>query len=251
MKNIMETTMQMTLGEIVAKDYRTAKVFEAFGIDYCCKGHWTLEEVCESKKIDVVTVREGLDKVMDTQDEDITDLNFWPLNFLADYIEKKHHRFVEDRIPLLLLYLNKLCKVHGDVHRELLEITALFGQAARELTAHIKKEESILFPYIRKMLKKFRDGPHMVDARYFRSIRNPIMMMMQEHENEGNRFGKIALLTQNYTPPTDACDTYKVTYALLDEFERDLHRHIHLENNILFPKSIEFEGQAQQLLIKQ
>src|SRR5690606_25026718 len=108
----------------------------------------------------------------------------------------------------------------------------------------------ILFPYIRKMLKKFKDGSLIVDAPYFRSVRNPIKMMMQEHENEGNRFGKIAALSQNYTPPADACNTYRVTYALLDEFERDLHRHIHLENNILFPKSIEFEGQAQQLHLK-
>ena len=246
----MENTMQMTLGEMVVKDYRMAKVFEAFRIDYCCKGHLTLEEVCESKKIDAVAVMEGLDKIMDTQNEDITGLNFWPLNFLADYIEKKHHRFVEERIPLLLLYLNKLCQVHGDVHRELLEITSLFGQAARELTAHIKKEESILFPYIRKMLKKFREGSFVVNAPYFRSISNPIKMMMQEHENEGGRFAKIAALTGNYTPPEHACDTYKVTYALLDEFERDLHRHIHLENNILFPKSIEFEGRAQQLLME-
>lgn len=246
----MEITKQVTIGEIVANDYRAASVFESFGIDFCCKGNRKLEDACESKKIDVIAVSEALDTAFTKQGEGSMDFNFWPLNLLADYIEKKHHRFVEDRIPLLLLYLNKLCKVHGEVHRELLEITNLFKKTAGELTSHMKKEESILFPYIRKMLKKFTDGYLIVEAPYFRSVRNPIMMMMQEHETEGERFKKIATLTHNYTPPADACNTFRITYALLKEFEGDLHRHIHLENNILFPKSIEFEGRVQQLEVK-
>ena len=237
----METTDQMTIGAMVAKDYRAATVFEKFGIDFCCKGNRTLEEATEKKKIDVSAVREELEKVLNTHDEESMDYNFWPLDLLADYIEKKHHRYVEERIPLLLQYLNKLCKVHGDVHPELYEITELFSEGAGELTSHMKKEELILFPYVRKMIKKTKDGLTRVDAPHFQTVKNPIKMMMQEHENEGDRFEKIAALTQNYTPPADACNTYRVTYSLLDEFERDLHKHIHLENNILFPKSIEYE----------
>ena len=239
--NIMEITKQVTIGEMVANDHRAATVFESLGISFCCNGSQTLEDACESKKIDVISVTEALDQVQTKQGVGSMDLNFWPLNILADYIEKKHHRFIEDRIPLLLLYLNKLCKVHGEVHRELLEITQLFSQTVKELRSQMEKEESILFPYIRKMLKKYNEGVLTVEAPYFRSVRNPIMMMMQEHEREGIRFEKIASLTNNFMPPADACNTYRVTYALLDEFKSDLHTNIHLVNNILFPKTIDME----------
>ncbi|MEX2594298.1 MAG: iron-sulfur cluster repair di-iron protein [Anditalea sp.] len=246
----METTKKETIGEMVAKDYRAAAVFESFGIDFCCKGNRTLEDACEQKNIDAVTVKEALDKVIIIPSDANMDFKFWPLDLLADYIEKKHHRYVEDRIPLLLQYLNKLCKVHGEVHPELFEITKLFSETAGELTAHMKKEELILFPDIRKMLKKAKDDSFLAGTAHFRSVKSPINMMMQEHENEGDRFGKIAALTEKYNPPADACNTYRVTYALLDEFESDLHKHIHLENNILFPKAIEHEEKAQQLELK-
>src|SRR5690554_7273324 len=135
----METTDQMTIGAMVAKDYRAATVFEKFGIDFCCKGNRTLEEASEKKKIDVSAVKAELEKVLNTHNEESMDYNFWPLDLLADYIEKKHHRYVEERIPLLRQYLDKLCKVHGDVHPELLEINKLFNETAGELTSHMKK----------------------------------------------------------------------------------------------------------------
>jgi len=246
----MGTTDEMTIGEMVAKDYRAATVFEKFGIDFCCKGNRTLEEATEKKKIDVDAVRDALQLVLNRPNEENMDFNFWPLDLLADYIEKKHHRYVEERIPLLLQYLNKLCKVHGDVHPELFEINRLFNETAGELTSHMKKEELILFPYIRKMLKKQKDGTAVLNAPHFGTVKNPIKMMMDEHENEGERFEKIASLTGKYNPPADACNTYRVTYALLDEFEKDLHKHIHLENNILFPKAILHEEQLQEGRIK-
>ena len=246
----METTHKKTIGEMVATDYRAATVFESFGIDFCCKGNRTLEDACEQKNIDAAAVKEALDKLLIAPGDANMDFKFWPLDLLTGYIEKKHHRYVEDRIPLLLQYLNKLCKVHGEVHPELFEITKLFSETAGELTAHMKKEELILFPYIRKMLKKSKDGTFVVGAPHFRSVKNPIKLMMEDHENEGERFGKIAALTGKYNPPADACNTYRVTYALLDEFESDLHKHIHLENNILFPKSIEHEEKVQQLELK-
>lgn len=246
----METIANTTIGEMVAKDYRAATVFEKFGIDFCCKGNRTLEEAAEKKKIDVNAVKAELDKVLNTPNEESMDFNFWPLDLLADYIEKKHHRYVEERIPLLLQYLNKLCKVHGDIHPELFEINKLFNETAGELTSHMKKEELILFPYIRKMLKKQKDGSAVVNAPHFGTVKNPIKMMMEEHENEGERFEKIAQISDNYNPPSDACNTYRVTFALLDEFEKDLHKHIHLENNILFPKSILHEEKMQEMEVK-
>lgn len=237
----MEITQAVTVGEMVAKDYRAAAVFESFGIDFCCKGNRTLEDACEAKGLDARYIKETLDRVLKVSAEETMDFVFWPLDLLADYIEKKHHRYVGERIPLLLQYLNKLCKVHGDAHPELFEVIRLFGESSNELTAHMKKEELILFPYIRKMLKKSKNGVSRVDAPHFRSIRHPIRMMMREHENEGDRLRQIARLTENYAPPADACNTYRVTYSLLYEFEKDLHRHIHLENNLLFPKAIEHE----------
>src|SRR5690606_9696784 len=243
----METKVKTTIGEMVAKDYRAATVFQKFGIDYCCKGNRTLEEATEMKNINVNAVKTELEKVLNTPAEENMDFNFWPLDLLADYIEKKHHRYVEERIPLLLQYLNKLCKVHGDVHPELFEINRLFNETAGDLTSHIKKEELILFPYIRKMLKKQKDGSSVRSAPHFGTVKNPIKMMMDEHENEGERFEKIAALSDNYAPPADACNTYRVTYALLDEFEKDLHKHIHLENNILFPQSILHEEKMAEV----
>ena len=237
----MEIKEALTIGEMVARDYRAAAVFESFGIDFCCKGNRTLEDACEAKHLDARYIKETLDRVLKVAAEETMDFGFWPLDLLADYIEKKHHRYVEERTPLLLQYLNKLCKVHGDTHPELFEINRLFAESSNDLKAHMKKEELILFPYIRKMLKKSKNGVSPVDAPHFRSVRVPIKMMMREHENEGDRLGQIASLTDNYSPPADACNTYRVTYSLLDEFEKDLHRHIHLENNILFPKAIEHE----------
>ena len=137
-------------------------------------------------------------------------------------------------------FLHKVVKVHGDKHPELIEIEKLFNECAIELTTHMQKEEMILFPFVRKMVT----GAESIATPIFGTVQNPIKMMMHEHENEGDRFRKIAALTNNYTAPADACNTYTVTYLLLQEFEEDLHLHIHLENNILFPKAIALEQQA-------
>jgi regulator of cell morphogenesis and NO signaling len=238
----MEITTQ-TIGELVAKDFRAATVFEKFGIDFCCKGNRTIEQACEKKEIDPEKVKAMLKEVMSSTNEGHVDFESWPLDLLADYIEKKHHRYVEERIPLLLQYLNKLCKVHGHANPELIEINSLFFECSQALAAHMKKEELVLFPFVRKMVKYHNEGRSMNEP-HFKTVKNPIMMMMSEHESEGDRFEKIAALSNNYTPPAHACNTYQVTYKLLDEFEKDLHKHIHLENNILFPRAVKAESEA-------
>ncbi|WP_322550051.1 iron-sulfur cluster repair di-iron protein [Flavobacterium psychraquaticum] len=225
-----------TIGEMVADDFRTASVFSANKIDFCCKGNRTLDEVCSQKGLDVSTVLEQLEKATATDNTSI-DFNTWELDLLIDYIEKKHHRYVEEKIPVLLSFLLKLEQVHGAAHPELFEIKNLFKRTADELTQHMKKEELILFPYIKKMVEADRTKSAL-SAPGFGSVANPIAMMMEEHENEGNRFEKIVAISNNYTPPADGCNTYKVTFQMLQEFESDLHTHIHLENNILFPKAI-------------
>ncbi|HYG40864.1 MAG TPA: iron-sulfur cluster repair di-iron protein [Cytophagales bacterium] len=236
----MTVTEENIVGELVAQDYRTASVFEKFGIDFCCKGNRTIHEVCESKNITPNELLEGLNKAVNASDYQSIDYKSWPLDLLADYIEKKHHRYVEEKTPVIRQYLEKICSVHGDHHTELFEIAELFKESIGEFTKHMKKEELVLFPFIRKMVKSGKEQQP-VKAPYFGSVKNPVEMMMHEHDAEGDRFRKIAALSNNYNPPADACNTYKVTFALLKEFEDDLHLHIHLENNILFPKSIGLE----------
>ena len=221
---------------MVAEDYRKAQVFKNHKIDFCCKGNRSLVEVAEKKNLNIDDLLKELDAVQEEENNDNTDFKSWPLDLLADYIEKKHHRYVEERIPVLKQYLTKLCKVHGNNHPELLQIQEHFELSAGELTMHMKKEELVLFPWIRKMVKSEQKNESPGEPR-FGTVRNPIQTMMQEHENEGQRFRHIAQLSDDYTPPKDACSTYRVSFSLLREFEEDLHRHIHLENNILFPKA--------------
>nr|WP_117884675.1 iron-sulfur cluster repair di-iron protein [Aureibaculum luteum] len=232
--------MEKTIGQIVAEDYRIAQVFKNHGIDFCCKGDRSVEEVAQKNNVDASLLYKEIDAIQNQNTNESIDFKSWSLDLLADYIEKKHHRYVEEKIPVLKQYLTKLCKVHGGRHPELFEITEHFNASAGELTAHMKKEELILFPIIRKMIDAKHKGTEMSKP-HFGTVENPIEMMMNEHENEGDRFREIDRLSNSYTPPADACNTYQVTFSLLKEFQDDLHQHIHLENNILFPKAIVLE----------
>ena len=236
----MEITERSIIGELVAQSYRTAAVFKKYKIDFCCNGNRTISEACENKNLETASVIQNLELAIQSSSESTTDYKSWPIDLLADYIEKKHHRYVEAKTQEIKPYLDKICRVHGDRHPELLEINELFNEAAGELAAHMKKEELILFPFVRKMAKVKQENTKL-EAPHFGTVENPIQMMMHEHTTEGERFRKIEALSNNYTPPADACNTYRVTFALLKEFEADLHLHIHLENNILFPKAIELE----------
>ncbi|MBO0340273.1 iron-sulfur cluster repair di-iron protein [Flagellimonas profundi] len=237
----MNDTLEKSIGQLVAEDYRTAQVFKAHKIDFCCKGNRTLTEVATKKGLNLEAISEELEAVRSNGQENLPDFKTWPLDLLIDYIEKTHHRYVEKQIPVLKQYLNKLCRVHGERHPELFDIFEQFNTSAGELSMHMKKEELVLFPYIRKMVAG-PTGSEALEKPHFGSVSNPIQMMMEEHDNEGERFRTIAKLSNDYTPPEDACNTYRVAFSLLQEFEDDLHRHIHLENNILFPKSEKLEN---------
>lgn len=224
-----------TIGEYVAQDFRTAAVFTKYGIDFCCRGHRSLEEVCAKNEINEAQLLAELNTVLESKDDSGIDFKSWPLDLLIDYIEKTHHRYVVEKTPVLLQFLDKLCNVHGSQHPELFEVNELFKGSATELAMHMKKEETILFPFIKEMIEATKTH-ETISQPHFGSVNNPIAMMMDEHDNEGVRYREIAALTNNYTPPEDACNTYRVTFSMLEEFEQDLHKHIHLENNILFPK---------------
>ncbi|MFZ1703813.1 MAG: iron-sulfur cluster repair di-iron protein [Saprospiraceae bacterium] len=232
----MNITKENIVGKVVAQDYRTASVFKSHQIDFCCKGNRSIDDVCQKENVDVNSLVKALNQAVSQTGSTSIDFKSWDMDLLADYIEKKHHRYVDKKIPEIKAYLNKVVRVHGERHPELKEIEKLFTDSAFELLAHMEKEEVILFPYIRKMMSGNEISPPT-----FGTVQNPIHMMMSEHDNEGERFRKISALSNNYTPPPDACATYSVAFSLLKEFEEDLHLHIHLENNILFVKAIESE----------
>ncbi|WP_417602243.1 iron-sulfur cluster repair di-iron protein [Owenweeksia hongkongensis] len=229
----MEGLEQRQIGELVAENYKLATVFKKHKIDFCCQGGLTISDACQKRDISIWEVIRDLEAVINAKEDDSTDYKSWPLDLLTDYIEKKHHRYVEARSQEIKPFLDKLCKVHGDRHPELFEINELFTGSVGELAQHMKKEELVLFPFIRKMVEAKTTGEAMPTP-YFGAVENPIAMMMHEHDTEGERFRKIAKLSNDYNPPADACNTYRVTFALLQEFEDDLHKHIHVENNILF-----------------
>lgn len=238
----MNITENNIIGELVAEDYRTAAVFHSRGIDFCCQGNRTIKDACAKKDLLTDILIADLQSAITKKTDGLVDYQSWPLDLLTDYIEKKHHRYVAEKIPVIKQYLDKVCKVHGEHHPELFEIKDEFFASANELTSHMKKEEDILFPFVRSVYDA-KQQHQTIDQRHFGTIKNPIQMMMDEHEVEGNRFREIAALSNNYTPPQEACNTYKVAFAMLKEYEEDLHLHIHLENNIMFPKAIALENE--------
>ena len=224
------------VGEVVKMNFRTASFFQSHQIDYCCGGSQILEEACKKAGISTEDAVKQLSLLLEQQDSGTIYISSLQPDELADYIIKRHHGYVRTNIPVILQNLEKICNKHGDHHPELHKINELFNTAAGNLTMHMQKEEMILFPYIRKLMKVKR-GETDYHSASFGPVSNPIKMMMSEHSQEGDRFDTISQLSDNYKIPSDACMTYEVTMNQLKEFEEDLHQHIHLENNILFPET--------------
>jgi len=228
-----------TIAQIVTDDYRTATIFKKFGLDFCCGGKKQLAQTCKEKGID----KEALLKELKAATEGFDgkdDAGNLELDNLADYIVQKHHSYVKKRIPEIEPFLAKVVNVHGDAHLELVHVQRIFLALKEELYSHMMKEENVLFPYIREMVRAKREK-FPLSPPSFATIKNPINMMEQEHEIVGNGLKEIRKITNNLTPPENACNTYRVIFFMLDEFENDLLRHIHLENNVLFPKAISLE----------
>ncbi|MEZ5042145.1 MAG: iron-sulfur cluster repair di-iron protein [Saprospiraceae bacterium] len=231
-----------TVGELVAADYRKAEVFRKYGIDYCCGGKRSVEDACRKKGIDADTVKKELADIGEKGDTIHQDYNRWEPDFLANYIVATHHRYVTESLPMLYELSTKVARVHGDSHPETVDIARHFDAVAQELQMHMPKEERILFPYIQQLAAARRAGTTIARPP-FGTIANPIRMMEAEHESAGGSMEEIRQLSDSFTPPEDACMSYRVLYAKLNEFEQDLHQHIHLENNILFPKAVEMEAE--------
>jgi regulator of cell morphogenesis and NO signaling len=235
------------LSEIVLGDVRTIAVFNEFGIDYCCGGKRSLALACKQKGVDVAAVEARLVAASQAPATEaiVEDYAKWPVDELALHIVHKHHRYVETRLPELLRLIDKVAERHGPEHAELLEIKSIFHGVAEELTGHMKKEELILFPWI-KRLGMVERGEIDYVMPPFGSVANPIQMMEREHVDAGDGMARIRVLTNHYVLPAGACMSYWQTYEYLKEFEADLHLHVHLENNLLFPQAIALESQFAQ-----
>lgn len=231
-----------TLGQIAAKDLRKAQIFKKYGLDFCCGGKKTVKEACAEKGLDVTKVEQELqqaDKMPETRSLPYGD---WSLDFLADYIVNTHHSYVKKNLPDIKAYAEKVMKVHGSQHSELLQIHQLVEEINAELTEHLMKEEMILFPYIKELVA-VKNGTQPLNGLKFGTVQNPITVMETEHEMVGKNLAAIRELSADYLLPEDACASYSLLYRMLDAFEEDLHLHIHLENNILFPNALEIEKQ--------
>ena len=223
-----------TLAELVTDNIRSAIVFEEFDLDFCCRGSRTLKEACTEKNIEVEKVLDQLNN-LSAASNGHNQMNDWSLDFLVDYIMNNHHQYVRRMIPIISLHADKVASVHGKNHPETIKIADLFLAVREELENHMMKEERILFPQIKQMVLNQNENGKFFPAP-FGTIQNPIRMMEYEHTNAGDALYQIRELSNSYSHPEDACNTFKALYSELKEFEEDLHKHIHLENNILFPK---------------
>lgn len=236
----MEIKIDTRVGEIVRANFKTAQVFDAHNIDFCCGGGMTLEAACNKASIPFHTLLPELENLLALNDPDSIYIDGLELDELCDYIEKRHHGYVTQNIPFLMAKLDKLCGVHGENHPELFEVNAQFKTAAENLSMHLKKEELTLFPYIKNLVKLKNNTIDQLPVE--QSLQDLLQDLHDEHEAEGSRFEQISQLTSSYLCPPDGCQTFQVTYQTLRDFEADLHRHVHLENNVLFKKAQTLEN---------
>ncbi len=239
--NSVDDFSKVKVKDLVTQNFHASELFEKLGIDFCCNGNRPLREALEEKQISNEKFLEELNKVNQSISSDNQRYSEWDLNFLAQYIVNNHHTYVKNAIPNIATHLEKVFNAHGEKYSYISEVQKEFRLVANEMISHMAKEEKILFPLIRYLVdtKNFSEKPK---SGGYGTIKNPIRQMEAEHVSAGSAMEKIRALTDNYSLPQDACTTFQTTYKELDEFEKDLHKHIHLENNILFPRAIELEN---------
>lgn len=238
----MQELNTKTIREIALEYPQTTRVFEEFKIDYCCGGRKPLSEACQTAGLDTDFVWQKIENAIEGFEENgKTDFpEHKKTSDLTDYIVEKHHVFTNNEIERLTPLMEKVCNKHGSEHTELFEIQQVFRQLCQELTPHMRKEEMVLFPYI-KVLAAVVSTDLPIAEPHFKTVQNPVRMMMSEHDEAGDLLRQMRELSNDYTLPEGACPSYKALYFGLEELEKDLHRHIHLENNVLFPQAVELE----------
>lgn len=245
----MTLSSNMTVREVAIAVPQSTRIFEKLKIDYCCGGNQQLSEACAKAG---VTFEEVLDLL--SQDRPVEketqpgDSQSLPLAELAQRIVEKHHVFTRSELERLTALFDKVCSVHGENHPELQQLQLKFQILRNELEPHMMKEENVLFPYIERLeaaVVNNRPAPFAP----FGTIGNPIVVMMREHDAAGDILKAMRELGADFVAPEDACFSYRTLYNALNELEADLHQHIHLENNILFPRSLEMEEKAQAVMV--
>ena len=232
----MTSTSRTTVGAIVADDFRTAGVFEKHGIDFCCGGSTPLADICREKGINLVTLQQELEDARSAPVDRSHNYTDWALPFLADYIVTTHHAYLDENTAQIAAYADKIAGVHGKHHPEVIEIATIFAKIATDMAVHLREEEEVLFPAIKRIdaARKAGNTPEALDVE---TIRSTLIKLDHEHQEIGDAVHAIHHLANGYAIPDDVCNTFAVTYRKLQEFEDDLHKHVHLENNILFPKA--------------
>lgn len=225
----------ITVGEVVAQNYHAAGVFREYGMDFCCGGGITLEKACKEKDIDPEELVARLLGIPWVESESGTNYKAWQPDYLIDHIVSRHHRFVREKVVEISAYAAKVARVHGERHPENIEIHQLFQQLATDLMAHLEAEEERLFPQVKELLEARLSGKAPSEE-LLRDLKSELASMVDDHEEAGAILAKLRELSNDYTPPADACMTYRILYQNLEAFEEDLHLHVHLENNILMPK---------------
>jgi len=243
MEVIMDFNIETKMKDIALANPAARQVLEDAGLDYCCGGGKPLHEACLHANVSSEGILNRLrENAKDTGPEDLNWMAV-PLNELTRHIREKHHRYVREAIPRTRTLSDKVAAKHGANHTELADIGKLFAEVGREMIMHMQKEEQILFPYI-DTLQRAANAHGSVEPPFFQTVKNPIHAMMQEHDAAGDLVSQIRVLSSEYTPPGDACTSFKALYEALREFEADLHQHVHLENNVLFPRAVELEASA-------
>jgi regulator of cell morphogenesis and NO signaling len=237
----MKDVLDRKLADIVRDNYHTADVFEIKKIDFCCMGDRTLKEACEEAGIEFDSVLSELEDILTVQSYESRQFDLLPMDELCDYITEIHHHYARNKIPVIRSGLERILEVHGDDHPELREVYELFNKSCDTILAHMQKEETVLFPQIKRILEAYNRNQQNILGNNI-SIKYFINAMMVEHTNEGLYFKKIAILTHNYIVPPGECLSYEIAMKSLLEYEMDLHKHIHLENNILFPEVLKIES---------
>jgi regulator of cell morphogenesis and NO signaling len=237
----MHDLSNKTIREIALEAPLTTRIFESYKIDFCCGGRVPFTEACRKAGADPFEVLTKLETVLDSSENESADLiERKKPGELIDHIVTEHHEFTRREIERLAPLAAKVANRHGDNHQELLEIERVFQELADELLPHMMKEEMMLFPFIEK-LEAAENGKGPAPIPHFGTVNNPIRMMCFEHDKAGDLLKSLRELSADYTTPPDACPSFKGLFAGLEDLERDLHRHIHLENNVLFPQAIEME----------
>jgi regulator of cell morphogenesis and NO signaling len=226
-------TLDKTVGQLVMEHPHRSRIFERLGIDYCCGGKHSLKDACQRLNLDpsaVLRELETADAAGSIEEE--TDWSIASISELVDHIITMHHGYLREALPRLAHLVTKVATVHGEAHPELQKLRQVYNAFQSELGQHMEKEERVLFPLCRE-LETARELPEF----HCGSVNRPILRMMVEHQDAGDALAEMRALTSDFTPPPDACNTYRAMLAGLAELERDMHQHVHKENNILFPRA--------------